>query len=165
MPLIVEDGSIVAGANSYISEAEYAAWADSRFGSGRSTAPSCDEEIERFVLRAMDYFESKEFIGDKKQSDQPLQWPRNNVYIDGYYVSDSTIPEDVKRSIYELTYTEEQGESELASVGRAVKREKVASIEREYADNASSTTINKAVPTAMRKLLAYGLGPNRVFRV
>ncbi|MFW0776355.1 MAG: DnaT-like ssDNA-binding protein [Rickettsiales bacterium] len=165
MALIVEDGSIVANANSYITEAEYIAWADSRFGASRSTAPSCDDQAEPYILRAMDYFEGQDFIGYKKQSDQPLQWPRDSVYIDGYYQSNTAIPVEVKRSIYELAYSEEQGDSELASVDRKVKREKVSSIEVEYADNSSSKAVNVAVPNAMKKLLSYGGSINRVFRI
>jgi len=164
MTLVIEDGSIVPGANSYITVAEYSAWADARFGVSRSTASSCDEDAERLILRAMDYFEAQEFIGYKKQSDQPLQWPRNDVYIDSYYVSNSTIPNEVKISIYELAYAEEQGNGELTAVDRKVKREKVASIEVEYADGSSSTVTNRAVPNAMKKLLEAG-GGMRVVRI
>lgn len=165
MALIIEDGSIVANANSYVTEAEYIAWADARFGSGRSTSPSCDEDAERLILRATDYFESQYFIGEKKQFNQSLQWPRNDVWIDDYYISNTSIPKEVKTAIYELTYAEEQGNSELSSVDRKVKKEKVASIEVEYADSSSSTAINRSVPLVIRKLLAYGFGSNRVFRV
>ena len=165
MPLVIEDGSIVPGANSYVTEAEYMAWADSRFGVGRSTSPSSESEAEPIILRAMDYFEGQNFIGYKKQSDQPLQWPRDGVYIDGYYVSNSSIPDEVKNSIYELAYAQEIGNGELNTVDRKVKREKVSSIEVEYADNSSSSNVNVSVPNAMRKLLAYGGSTNRVVRI
>lgn len=165
MTLIVEDGSIVENANSYVTVAEYTSWANARFGANRDGGSSCDADVEALIFRAMDYFESQNFQGDKKQSDQPLQWPRNNVYIDGYYQSSESIPKEVKQSIYELAYAEEQGNSELAAVDRKVKREKVSSIEVEYADSSSSKVQNIAVPNAMKKLLAYGGGSNRVFRV
>lgn len=160
--LIVEDGTNVTGANSYVTASEYLEWSDARFGFDRSGAPNCDDEVEPFILRAMDYFEAQSFIGAKKESSQPLQWPRSNVYIDGYYKEG--IPEEVKRSIYELAYAEEKGNGELLSIDRKVKREKVSSIEVEYADNSSSTTINRAIPNAMKKLLALG-GGMRVFRI
>ncbi|MFW0776261.1 MAG: DnaT-like ssDNA-binding protein, partial [Rickettsiales bacterium] len=35
MALVIEDGSIVSGANSYITVAEYSTWADARFGASR----------------------------------------------------------------------------------------------------------------------------------
>ena len=165
MTLIVEDGSIVPNANSYVSSDGYMSWADSRFGSGRDSAPVCEDDAERFILRAMDYFESQSFIGEKVQGDQPLQWPRSGVYIDNYYVSSASIPKEVVLSIYELAYTEESGNSELAPVDRKVKREKVSSIEVEYADSSSSTVSNRSVPNALRKLLSSGGYMNRVVRI
>jgi hypothetical protein len=165
MTLIIEDGSIVDNANSYVTSAEYIGWADDRFGVERSTAPKCESDAESYILRAMDYFEGQVFVGTKKQSDQPLQWPRDSVYIDGFYQSNSAIPKEVKISIYELAYAEEQGNGELNTVDRKVKKEKVSSIEVEYADNSSSTSSNVSVPNAMRKLLAYGGSSNRVVRI
>jgi hypothetical protein len=163
MTLIIEDGSIVDNANSYITSQEYADWADARFGAGRSTAPSCDEDIEALIFRSMDYFEAQNFIGTKVVSTQSLQWPRYNVYIDGFYQSSTSIPKEVKSSIYELSYAEEVGNSELAPVERKTSMEKVGELEVEYADNSSSKTSTIAVPNAMRKLLGYGA--NRVVRV
>ena len=158
MALIIEDGSIVPNANSYITVAEYNAWADTRFGAGRSRAPADDTEAEMLILRAMDYFDGQNFIGEKTDCDQPLQWPRAWVMIDDCDVGANEIPKEVKNSLYELSYAEEQGNSELSSIDRKVKREKVSSIEVEYADNSSSAVINRAVPNAMRKLLEYGGG-------
>lgn len=164
MTLIIEDGTIVDNANSYVTVQEYLDWADARFGSGRSTAPGCDEDTEGYIFRAMDYFEAQFFCGRKVQSTQSLQWPRTHVFIDGFSVSSSSIPMEVKSSIYELAYAEEIDNSELSVVDRKVTREKVASIEVEYAANSSSTPTNRAVPTAMRKLLQPG-GMNRVVRI
>lgn len=164
MTLIVEDGSIVANANSYITVSEYTDWADARFGSGRDTAPATDANVEALVFRAMDYFEAQNFQGYKSIESQSLQWPRANVVIDGYTIGSNEIPKEVKQSIYELAYTEEQGEGELNAVDRKVIREKVASIEVEYSGNSSSRNINVSTSSAMKKLLAYG-GQNRVIRI
>lgn len=165
MALVIEDGSIVPGANSYVTSAEYIAWADDRFGASRSTAPATEADAEPLILRSMDYFESQNFIGTKKQSDQPLQWPRDNVYIDGFYQSNSAIPKEVKLSIYELAYTQELGNSELDPIERKTISEKVGVIEVHYSESSSSTVINVSIPNAMKKLLAYGGGGVRVFRV
>lgn len=157
MALIVENGSIVANANSYITIAEYNAWANARFGS-RDTAPGCDEDAESLILRAMDYFEAQNFIGEKYTKNQDLQWPRSWVNIDGYAVDSNEIPKQVKISIYELAYAEELGDSELETVARKVKRKKAGSVEIEYADNSTSTKINIAIPNAMKKILSGGGG-------
>ena len=154
MALIIEDGTIVANADSYITVAEYNAWADARFGA-RSTAPNCDEDTEALILRAMDYFETLAFVGFKSISTQALQWPRDSVYIDNYYVTPNEIPKEVKTALYELSYAEEAGTGELNEIERKVTSEKVGSIAVTY-DKSSSRGINVAPSLSMRKLLRSG---------
>jgi len=154
MALTIEDGSQVSGADSYVTAAEYIAWADARFGAARSTAPADTDAAEVLILRAMDYFESLVFLGQKVSSTQSLQFPRVYLVIDGYDVLSTTIPADVKKSLYEITYAEELGTSELAQVDRKTKREKVGDIEIEYTDNSSSRTTTPAIRHSMRKLVA-----------
>lgn len=161
--LIVEDGSIVTGANSYISESEYSAWANARFGDSRETLPANDAAIEALVLRAMDYFEQLNFIGRKQTQDQPLQWPRSFVVIDGYGIQPDTIPDEVKNAIYELTYAEEKGEGELNTIDRKAESEKVGPIAVTYSTSSASREINPSVGRALRKILAFtGM---RVYRI
>lgn len=167
MALTIEDGSIVTGANSYITVAEYNAWADARFGSGRSTAPADDTATEQLILRAMDYFETQSFKGAIVQEDQPLQFPRYGLVIDGYVKDSDEIPKEVKTSIYELAYANELSIGQLNTEERTVKREKIDGIEVEYADNSSSSDYSPAISMTMRKLLSNGGGMTsfRTFRV
>lgn len=158
MTLIIEDGSIVTGANSYITVAEYNTWADARFGAGRATAPADDTAAEQLILRAMDYFETKAFKGIKSQESQPLQWPRDGVIVDNYYVDSDEIPKEVKFSIYELAYAEESGNGQFNVVDRKVTREKVDVIEIEYSATSGSRNTVVAASATMRKLLKGGGG-------
>ena len=155
MALIIEDGSIVTDANSYVTIEEYANWADARFGAVRDSKPALDAKLcyEGFILRATDYFETLSFKGSKVQSDQPLQWPRSGVVIDGFKVSSTSIPKEVKTSIFELAYAEEQQRGQLDPLERGIKSEKIDVIEVTYADNASSRCINVAVSATLKKLL------------
>lgn len=165
MTLIVETGAIVTNANSYITTTEYDTWTAARFGSTRTTAPATTAAKEQLILRAMDYFEAQEFQGVLVLSTQPLQWPRAWVSIDGFEVSQTSIPQEVKNSIYELAYAEETSNSQLAAVGRKTSREKLGDLEVEYAESSSSVKTVRAIPNAMRKLLAYGGYSNRVIRI
>lgn len=153
MTLIIEDGSVVTGADSYITEAEYQTWADARFGASRSTAPADDAAAEVLILRAMDYFEELNFLGMKYSEDQELQWPRTDVCIDRFSISSNEIPSQVKRALYELTYVEETGEGELNTIERKTSREKIGELEVEYATGSSSRTFSPAVTRAIRKLI------------
>lgn len=160
MALVIEDGSIVTGADSYITVAEYTAWADARFGDSRSTLPADTAAYEAIILRAMDYFEGLDFQGVLVNRDQPLQWPRSDAYIDGYDVPSDEIPDEVKKALYEITYTEETGVGELNAVDRKVESEKVGPIAVTYSSSSASRTISPALSRSLRKLTSgtSGLG-------
>jgi hypothetical protein len=164
MALIVEDGTIVANANSYISETEYQAWADARFSASRSTAPVDDAAAEVLILRAMDYFETLDFQGSLEQKDQPLQWPRSWVVIDGYAPDADSIPKEVKNSLYELTYAEELGEGYSEKIDRKVESETIGPISVTYSSSSSERVIYPSISRWLKKLLRSG-GGLRVNRV
>jgi hypothetical protein len=158
MALVVENGSVVAGANSYVTLAEYRDWANAR---GIVSSDS-DTILERQVLRAMDYFEQLLFIGNKANENQPLQWPRTEALIDGYYADATEIPVQVRRALYEAIKVEVDGYSEWNTQDRRTLREKVGDIEIEYAENSENRTITPALTSALSKLV---LGATSVSRV
>jgi hypothetical protein len=148
MALIVEDGTRVPGANSYVSLADFKAWADARgitYGS--------DATVEQQILRAMDYIEGLHFVGFKETETQSLQWPRVNVVIDGFGLDASTIPAELKVSVYEATKVEIDGDSKIAPVDRQVISETVDSISITYKDNAGTQRNTPALTSALRKLV------------
>ena len=164
MTITVEDGSTVAGANSYITFSDYSTWADARFGSGRSTAPADATAAEPFIFRAMDYFEELDFVGYKATSTQALQWPRSWVTIDGNIVSSTSIPDEVKNALFELAYAEETSVGELNTLDRRTSSAKVGDISISYADNSSAKTTSPSIHRALRKLLSGGIGGFKVSR-
>jgi hypothetical protein len=89
MALTIEDGSGVAGANSYVSVVNAQAWVTARGIIVTMT--------EALLLKAMDYLESlrAEYQGTKTDSAQALQWPRAGVYIDGTLIDDDVIPTEL----------------------------------------------------------------------
>lgn len=149
MAIIVEDGSIVAGANSYVSESELTTYCTNRGVTLTGTA-------SQLLLLAMDYIESLAFIGVKRTKDQPLVWPRYRVYVDGYYLNEDEIPVQLKNGVMECAIAIDQGNSPLIDLPRATKREKVGDLEVEYMDKSSSVITNRKVNSALKKLLANG---------
>jgi hypothetical protein len=131
MTLVIEDGSNVAGANSYVTEQEYTDWAGHRYGYDRATATN----PAGFVLRAMDEFERNRFIGYRANASQALMWPRAMAEIDGMPVDVDEIPAAVKAAVFEIAYLIETG---VISPAR-VKKEKIDSFEREYFSGTSYT--------------------------
>ena len=152
MALVVEDGSIVAGANSYVTAAELNAYVAARgaFLSGDNGS------AEQVLLQAMDYVESLTFIGFKKTEGQALQWPRTGVVIDGYAFPDSAIPKELKAGQIQVAISIDAGVNPLSTLGRETKREKVDVIEVEYSDSASETETLRAVNAAFDKIVVGG---------
>lgn len=148
MALIVEDGSLVANANSYVSVANFVSWADSR----GITYPALPE-LEQKILRAMDYIESLNFVGQKHEETQSLQWPRDYVYIDGYSVESDEIPPEVKKAVYEATKVEIDGDSRLTASERETTSEKIGDIAVTYSSSAGMKRTIPAVTKALRKLV------------
>ena len=74
MPLIVETGLIVPGADTYASVDDLRAYAAKRGAS----LPADDTDCEVLLVKAMDYLASKSerWKGQRVQLDQPLDWPR-----------------------------------------------------------------------------------------
>ena len=96
MTLIIETGAKVAGSNTYVSDAEYVAYAAAR---GKSIGVDATaREIE--LIKSMDYIEGhrSEFKGIKVAFDQSLQWPRTGVYIDNYQIDSDVIPQELKNA-------------------------------------------------------------------
>ena len=149
MALTIEDGSLVSGANSYITAAEWDTWATDR---GISHTHS-NSRIEEGILRAMDYFESLHFVGQKHEDTQALQWPRDYVYIDGYSIESDEIPKEVKAAMYEATKMELDGNSPIKEQGRATVSEKIGDIQVTYKGNAGMRKTTPAFTHAVRKII------------
>lgn len=154
MALIVEDGSIVAGANSYVSEAEFNAYLDNRgiiFNGVNGTA-------EQVLILAMDYIEGKDFIGEKNTKAQTTQWPRSGAYVDGFLIDDNEIPVDLKYAQIEVGIAIDAGNNPLSTLDRETKREKVGDIEVEYSDGARDSVELRSVNNRLAKLTTGGTG-------
>ena len=148
MAIVVEDGTVVPTANSYITIAEFKSWADDR-----GISYGTDDAISSQLYRATDYFESLSFKGVKHTEGQPLQWPRDDVYIDGYSVESDEIPKEVKTAIYELIKIEADGDSRLAPSEREVTSEQIDSIKITYKDNTGMKRTTPALTQALRKIV------------
>lgn len=128
--LIIEDGSVVANSNSYASDAELKAYALLR----GKTVPATQPEREALLVLAMDYIESyrAQFIGEKTDYTQPLQWPRSGAYIDGYDVGYNTIPQELKNAQMEAAIISNSNSLLQTGSVKNVQKEKVDVIERTY---------------------------------
>lgn len=101
MALIVQDNTgSVAGANAYITVAEFKAYHDARGGDYSGAAD--DTALEQAIIRATDYLDQRfNFVGKKRIGrDQTTEWPRTDAWDrDRYYITD--VPNEVKEACAE----------------------------------------------------------------
>lgn len=100
MALIVEDGTVVDNAESYLSVADADIIIDERGGNSKWDALTTAQKEVQLRL-STEYLDSNfTFVGEMVECTQPLSWPRNGL---DRYASDE-IPDDVKKALAVLSY-------------------------------------------------------------
>ena len=145
MATIVETGAGLTNSNSYISDADFAAYATSMGVTVSGTAAI-------LLLKASVYVEGLAFIGTKKTREQSMQWPRYDATVDNFLTPSDVIPKLLKDLQCEVAIAIDGGNDPLADVARAVKKEKVDVIEVEYMDNSVAFSYNRKIVTLEAKL-------------
>lgn len=145
--VVVETGSLVAGANSFVTRAEVAAYAENR-GYAFTAA---DALLDGAVIRAGDYLKNETrfvYRGARRTATQTMPWPREGAsYYRGPDIPNDNIPQCLKDAQCELAYRSLAGtnlQPDLSRGGR-IKRQRVDVIEREFFDDAPSETTILAV--------------------
>jgi len=160
MSIVVEDGTGLATANSYISLADANTYHSDRANTAWASATEAARNAA--LIKSAQWLDGKyrdRWIGFKADEDQSLCWPRYEAYDeDGYYIDSDAVPT-------RITYA--QAEAALAIIdgtdltptldrGGKVRREKVGPIETEYFDGAPSRTVLTVVSDLVR---GYITGP------
>jgi hypothetical protein len=159
MSLIVEDGTGLATAESFVSVVNADTYHSNR---GNATwATLTTEQKEQALRRATDYMEQvyrTRWTGYLKTTTQALGWPRTEApladvgYGYAYYSSDA-VPQIVKNACAELALKAAAGEL-APDVEPRVKREKVGPIETEYAEYGEQSTQFRAIDNMLLPVLS-----------
>lgn len=162
MTLIVENGTIVANANSYVTVAEADSYWTDRVDEVWTDAE--DAQKERALIQATDYMKQAWRLiwkGSIVDSTQAQDWPRRGVDVpdffdpffrqvnvplqfqDTYFIPEDEIPNEVKTAQILLArdQMDSSGNATITlqdSLGRKTKREKVGSLEVEYMNSADA---------------------------
>ncbi len=147
MALIIENGTVVAGANSYVTVAEAKTYATAR----AENFPTDNAAVEALLVDAMDYLEAlrRQFQGTKTSTVQELQWPRLSVVIDGEDYPSDSIPKELKNAQCQLAIDSYAvGGLCPTTDGFAASKEKVDVIEVEYALSNDATSATPTFPKA-----------------
>lgn len=150
--LIVEDGNIVANANSYV-DLVFAKQYASDMG---LTLPTTDDAIASGLLNANRFIEGLEsrFQGHRVSAAQALAWPRAGVMIGGNLFPQNAIPGVLKNAQVIAASMINNGVDFFATQsGQFITKEKVDVIETEYSAEFLATADGKPYYTAIESML------------
>ena len=141
--LSVEDGSGVAGADSYATAEQFAA----RAAAYGWTIPADEVAQEVLLRRAAEAMNALRWKGHKTYAGQPLAWPRTGAEVDGEILPDTLIPAAIQYGQMALA-AEIHGDDLSPPEMRQgpVKREKVDVLEVEYVEVKNYGLLMRAAP-------------------
>lgn len=149
MALVVEDGTIVAGANSMASVADADAYFAAR---GNAAWAGLDDEAKEVALIAgSDYLKDEgryPWSGSRIEWDQPMPWPRTGAFVrNGPAIPDNVVPPAVRDAVVVLAGKSSAGVVLLPDFDRggAIKRKTIDVITTEWYEGASPMTLYTAV--------------------
>lgn len=163
MALIVEDGSIVANADSYISLADAKSFLENYYSEYDDEAAAFlgygttrQEIILRRACYDLDRKYRKRWKGFKRVQTQALDWPRVDVADeDDYDVPEDSIPRRLQRAQVEIAkrLANEVAIFEDRDRGGRIQSEKVDVISVSYFANAPSETLFEGLDAVLKGLL------------
>lgn len=156
MTLIVEDGTGLSTAESYISVAD----ADTYFAArANATWAALLTAAKEAALRAAtDYMEGRYgqlWKGARTSETQALSWPRYDVCVHGFAVASDAVPVPVARACADLA-VRASADDLLADQGAQVTQETVGPISVSYAPGARQVTRYAAVDERLGPYLRAG---------
>lgn len=157
MSLVVENGTGLSNAESYISEAESLTYQASRGNTTWNTITS--GQREEALRRATDYMLQAyraSWQGVRGSSTQALDWPRYDVVVDGYYLASNIIPQAVKNACAELALRAAAGEL-YSDQSQGVISKQVGPIKVEYDKSSPISVRYKSIDSILLPYLK-GLG-------
>lgn len=149
--LTIEDGTIVAGADSYAELQEFVDYS-ANYG---VTIPDDDVTLEALLRRAYIQMDGMAWKGCPASGEQTGAWPRYDVERGGHAVDSGSIPAQIKLGQMALAaeiYADDLDPPENRIGG--IKSEKVGPLETEY----SSAPNFRARPAASRRSASHFSG-------
>ena len=169
MALTIEDGTIVAGANSYVTDSEYVAWATlNQFtlsdATNRETAA-----VKAFNLIVTDYEENLK--GHRASKAQTGSFPRKLLSARGFAIASNEIPNDIKNAQMMLMTNIIDGAvtnnfTTKSESGQLTSMEVVGVYKETYrsADSANSVSTLATFPAVAKVLAPYMEDQNTLVR-
>lgn len=156
--LIVEDGTIVANANSFVTEAQIATFAAMRGVTVPATTDSQLDAIAILGIRAADYLRILPWKGEVVDVQQTMPWPRKNVVVPTPF-PENAVPSAVVEAQLQLALLANAGVELITyatGTGFLIK-EKIGPIENVYSEKVGVSTTGMPIFPGITGLLDYWL--------
>jgi hypothetical protein len=138
--LIVEDGSIVANANSFVDDTEALAIAEI-LGVTLAATP---ELRETDLKKGANYITVKCLKGIVVEQFQDMPYPRAQLYFKGFLVPSDVILKEVKYAqVAGAAYYADGADTAPVDDGKNIQKEKLDVLETTYFDNGKTTSGDK----------------------
>lgn len=147
--------AVTVGTDSYVSEAELTAYATAR-------GVTITGDLSVLLIKAMDYLETRQFVGCKTVYNQPLQFPRVMALMYELGYDSETVPAPIKNAQMIAAILIDGGYDLQPVVGRVTKREKVDVLEVEYDDKAPLSSQFTGLQDILRPFIQSGIRGQRV---
>jgi hypothetical protein len=158
--LIVEDGTGLSNAESYVSAQDYADYVDSR-----GATAGDDDTVERYARQASEYADTyKRIKGLRLTTTQALEFPRTGLYNwSGQEVTG--IPRQLKLGVCYLIAKQLDGETLYQDLDRGgmIKSETVGPLSTTYMDGAPTQKVYAAFDQLMQQFYGAGLPPTPAY--
>ena len=160
MALVVEDGTGLSTAESYISVADASTYHSNR-GNAAWAALASDTVREQYLRKATDYMTAmyrNSWQGYRVDDEQALDWPRYGCVVDGFDIDSESVPTPIKNACAELALKASAAELN-PDLTQGVLSEQVGSISVTYDKASPQFTRYKAIDAIISPyLLANGGG-------
>lgn len=161
MALIVEDGSGVVGANSYISLAD----ADIYFETHPFYADAWNElddaKKQNLLIAGSQQLDTLfNWYGFRTYNEQQLSWPRQRVWFHSHrtYIASNIIPKQVKQATCEMAYFMSKGDVFAPSSSAGLDSLKIDVIELNFSNSTHRAPVAPAALTLLNGLGDYAFG-------
>lgn len=164
--LIVEDGTNVPNANSYISQSDAVIYFNNK-GDSVFTNSSSDQQAAALFRagQGLDFWLNGRWRGRRANQVQALDWPRLGVHdSDGYCVPNNVVPAKVKLAQAEVAKIELSTSFIQQSVDRSnnIEKQTVGPIDTTYMKTAPSITYWPQIIAMLRDYATIGVMPIEV---
>ena len=160
MTLVIEDGTIVADANSYTTDVEFVAYAAAR----GLDIPALEADRDILQVLATDWLNGKEYKGLYVDADtQFMPFPRSSLWAYGRTIDSAAIPKELKWAAMEAAAAAHTQELLLNQQKQNITKEKVDVLEVTYAKGGIWSKVR--VGRAMNYLKPFLLDADQLVRV